>query len=103
VAGIATTTTTMATTATTVAAIASAADGVLHEGSHRGTVALVTWFVSDDVRADARPSENEITDTIECLVPSELIGPTERVVHDAVGAEHHRVARGCPLNQSFRA
>jgi hypothetical protein len=37
---------------------------------------------------NARTSENEITDTIERLVPGKLIGPTERRIHDAVGVEY---------------
>ena len=76
---------------------------MLHEGSNQSDRTPVTRLVSDDVRADARTSENEITDTIEGLVSGEFIGPTQRGIHHAVSIEHHRVGGGCPLNQSFRA
>ena len=78
-------------------------DSVLHEGANQGDRAPVTRFVSGNVRADARTSENKITNTIERLVPGKFIGPTERRLHHTFGVEHHRVGRGRPLNQPFRA
>ena len=60
-------------------------------------------FDGHDAGADARARQRQVAHAIERLVPHELVGPTQRRVHQAGIVQHHRILRRGAANQSTRA
>ena len=75
----------------------------LFHGAHQAHRSPVTRPTRRDARAHARPGQREISDTIQRLVPHELVGPAQASRSDhAILVEHDRVVERRALNQPHR-